>query len=319
MPETLDQLLTTLDVRVHAVALCDLRRGGGLVFEPMGMVTVHYVLQGSGLLQVGEAPPVSFEPHSVLIVPPGGMVRMRVSEEPAELVPAAEAMRMVADGLLGFEAGGGAVELLIVSGTITATYAGGFGLFDRLSEPLVENVAGADFLAAAFDLLLTEVRNPGLASRAFTETLMRQCLLMILRSHHARAGEGSPLFANLQDPRLSRAVTAVLQRPGEHHTLNSLATEAGMSRSVFGARFAEVYGQTPFAFVLKVRLRHAAHLLRSTDLPVKMIATAAGFPSRTHFSRAFRAAFNLDPTRYRKLLVASDAVSMPAGLDGTDA
>jgi len=309
--DTLDKLLTTLDVRVHAVALCDVRHGGRLVFEPMGMVTVHFVLQGGGVIQVGDEKPAAFGPKSVVIVPPGGRVRLGLSEDGGREVAAKNAARMLTDGLLGFAAGEGPAELLIVSGTITATYAGGFGLFDRLSAPLVEDVAGMSFLAALIDLLLQEVKTPGLATRAFTEALMRQCLLLILRSHHARAGEGSPLFANLQDPRLTRAVTAVLTHPGVHHTLSSLATEAGMSRSVFGERFTRTYGQTPFAFVQKVRLRHAAHLLRATDLPVKLIATAAGFPSRTHFSRAFRAGFGLDPTRYRKLLVASDALSAP--------
>ena len=70
--DTLDKLLTTLDVRVHAVALCDVRGGGRLLFEPMGMVTVHYVLQGSGVIQVGDEKPAAFGPKSVVIVPSGG-------------------------------------------------------------------------------------------------------------------------------------------------------------------------------------------------------------------------------------------------------
>lgn len=309
--DALDELLTTLDVSVHAVALCDIEAGAQLVFEPMGMVTVHYVLQGSGVLKVDGAGAVAFGPKSVVVVPPGGSVGLSSSANPTRSVSSEKAGRMLADGLLAFSTSEETGDLLIVSGTITATYAGGFGLFDRLSTPLVEDVADVNFLAAAIELLLAEVKAPGLATRAFTETLMRQCLLFILRSHYARAGSGSPLFAPLQDLRLARAIKVVLAQPGARHTLESLAREAGMSRSVFAARFTRTFSQTPFEFIQKVRLRQAAHLLRSTDLPVKFIATAAGFASRTHFSRAFAAGFGMPPTEYRNRHVASEALTAP--------
>jgi transcriptional regulator GlxA family with amidase domain len=186
-------------------------------------------------------------------------------------------------------------------------------LFDRLDQPLVEEVEQGHFLSATIDLLLEETRAPGFATRAFTESLMRQCLLLILRSHFGRSGAASPLFAPLRDERLVRAVTRVLVRPGERHTLHTLAAEAGMSRSVFAQRFAAAFGQTPFEFVLRVRLRHAAHLLRATDLPVKMIADTAGFASRSHFSRAFRTAFGRDPSQYRELRALADGITVPLG------
>ena len=311
----LDELLTTLDVAVHAVALCEIGTAAQLVFAPMGMVTVHYVLRGSGILNLGGAGSVSFGPKSIVVVPPGGSVSLASSPHPVRTVEATEAATMMTDGLLGFSTGDERPELVIVSGTITATYAGGFGLFDRLSAPLVEEVAEVDFLAAAIDLLLEEVRSPGLATRAFTESLMRQCLLMILRSHYARTGADSPLFAPLHDEKLARAVQAVLKQPGGAHTLSSLAAEAGMSRSAFGERFAQTFGQTPFEFVQKVRLRQTAHLMRSTDLPVKLIAKAAGFASRTHFARTFAVAFGMTPTEYRKRYAASDALTAPLRAD----
>jgi transcriptional regulator GlxA family with amidase domain len=61
----------------------------------------------------------------------------------------------------------------------------------------------------------------------------------------------------------------------------------------------------------KVRLRHAAHVLCVTDLPVKMIAEVAGFSSRSHFSRTFREAFGADPTRYREMRGVSEGLSVP--------
>lgn len=48
-----------------------------------------------------------------------------------------------------------------------------------------------------------------------------------------------------------------------------------------------------------IRLRTAAGLLRSTDLPVAGIALAAGFGDLSNFHRAFRRAFATTPLRYR--------------------
>jgi transcriptional regulator GlxA family with amidase domain len=62
-------------------------------------------------------------------------------------------------------------------------------------------------------------------------------------------------------------------------------------------------------FVAKVRLDHARELLRTTDLPVKVVAARVGFQDRSHFSRAFRQAHGADPSQYR---IAAAEVPVPA-------
>jgi transcriptional regulator GlxA family with amidase domain len=123
--------------------------------------------------------------------------------------------------------------------------------------------------------------------------------VLLLRQHLDRQGTASPLFAALQDQRLARAVAAVVEKPGARHSLADLASLAGMSRSSFAERFSRTFGQSPLDFVLTVRLRHAAHLLATTQLPVKLVADAVGYASRSHFSRAFKVAYGTDPTAYR--------------------
>ncbi len=48
-----------------------------------------------------------------------------------------------------------------------------------------------------------------------------------------------------------------------------------------------------------MRLRRAERLLAETKLPVKSVAARVGYASRSHFSRAFKAAFGIDPAAYR--------------------
>ena len=81
-----------------------------------------------------------------------------------------------------------------------------------------------------------------------------------------------------------------------------------MSRTTFFERFKEAFGCTPNDFLKDVRIRRGAHLLLSTDLPVKTIAYRVGYASRSYFSRAFKSLMDVDPATYR-----STAQSMKNG------
>lgn len=297
----LDRLLSTLDTQLHAFAVCEVQRGFRLVFDPMEAVVIHYVLAGTGLLTVGRGSPMPIEPNCILIVPPRQSQSLSASSGELRNVPADENCSSLVDRLVKFDARSEAGELLTVCGTITATYGGTFGLFDTLSEPIIENVGAVGQLRAAFELMLAELSQPTIGTRALTEALMKQCLVLVLRQHFMRRATASPLFASLQDQRLAQVVALIIERPGGRHSLPELAAVAGMSRSSFSARFSQVFGQSPLDFVSKVRLRYAAHLLSTTDLPVKVVASSVGFASRSHFSRAFSAAYGVDPTTYRSV------------------
>lgn len=73
-----------------------------------------------------------------------------------------------------------------------------------------------------------------------------------------------------------------------------------MSRSKFAKVFAEMLDTTPMEFVSRTRLTRGRELLLSTTLPISDIATMVGYASRSYFSRAFRAAFDVDPSTLRR-------------------
>lgn len=91
----------------------------------------------------------------------------------------------------------------------------------------------------------------------------------------------------------------ILEHPEEPHSLDLLARTAGMSRTAFAERFAEVFDQTPMDVVKRARLSRAAGLLTATELPVKTIAAKVGFSGRSHFSRAFTDHFGSSPAEFR--------------------
>ncbi len=240
--------------------------------------------------------------------------------EPADFVvgtraTAAAHCSMVLDGLLQFDAAGGqGGALQTICATLNATYGGSFGLLDNLQGPLVDDVTAIPAVRHAFDLLIAEHANPGIGTSALTEALMKQCLVLLVRNHLRQAGPASPFVGQMADPRLAPIVARVLRQPGAPTSLASMATEAGMSRSAFAAAFKAAFGQAPIEFVLKTRLHHAARVMATTELPVKVVAASTGFSSRSHFSRAFRAAYGQDPSAYRSARPHNGAE--PPGSDG---
>ena len=302
-PETptdiLDRLLTTLAVQIHAFALCEIKNGWRIAVAPMQIVTIHYVLEGSGAISGDAGPPVRFGPNSIVVVPAGVSQTLGDADPSAKVRTASDIGHLRADGLFRFAAGDGDRDIFCVCGSIVATYGGALGLFDFLREPIVEDVSSSSAMRQIFEMMLLEVSHPSLGTQAITEALMKHGLVLLLRHHLMTSSVASPFFASLQDNRLARAVASILERPAASHTVEGLATVAGMSRSTFAEKFTTVYGQSPIEFVQKVRLRLGAKLLISTDLPIKVIAASIGYASRSYFTRAFRYAYGSDPTTYR--------------------
>lgn len=307
--DTLDRLLTTLAVRIHAFAMCEIKAGWRLVFDPMEAVTIHYVLAGSGTIRVAGGMDAAYAPFSIIVVPACVSQSLGEPGTVAGEVNAASNCGLLADGLVRFTAGDGSRDTLVVCATISASYGGALGLFDHLRGPVVEDLSQSEAMRSLFTVMLGEIAEPGIGTRALTETLMKQCLILLLRHHLTRLSVRSPFFTMLEDHRLARAVTDILEQPSAPHTLVSLAALAGMSRSAFAERFVQVFQQTPIEFVQRVRLRLGADLLQATDLPIKLIAASVGYASRSYFTRAFRNAHGTDPRAFRARIARNEQVA----------
>jgi len=177
---------------------------------------------------------------------------------------------------------------------------GSFGPLKSLTRPVVEDLSDYPVVAAAFATLLEEVRTPREGTRAMMSALMKSCLVVLLRRHIERSRLAGDAPAVFHDPRLSRAITSILNLPAASHSLASLAKEAGMSRSAFAREFKAAINMTPMEFVAHVRLDLAHRFLETTGMGIEGIATAVGFSSRSHFSHLFREHYGTDPSTFRR-------------------
>lgn len=89
-----------------------------------------------------------------------------------------------------------------------------------------------------------------------------------------------------------------------------MARRADMSRFHFIRRFASAFGITPYQYLLRVRICHAARLIAATKHSPGTVARLVGFASPGQMSRHFKLAFGLPPTAFRGALCSAEASEM---------
>lgn len=88
------------------------------------------------------------------------------------------------------------------------------------------------------------------------------------------------------------------QRP---HRLEELATAAGVSVTHYSMLFRRHTGFAPIDYLIRLRVRHACHLLDTTRLAVGAIAERVGYADAYYFTRCFRRVMGCAPRTYRNI------------------
>ncbi len=96
---------------------------------------------------------------------------------------------------------------------------------------------------------------------------------------------------------IRRAMEFMAAKSADPCSLTAVAREIGMSPFHFARLFGELAGTTPHQYLVGVRLRRSATMLRE-GASVTEAAMANGFENLSHFSRTFQRRFGVSPRRY---------------------
>lgn len=90
----------------------------------------------------------------------------------------------------------------------------------------------------------------------------------------------------------------------QHYTevlnLEDLARMCHLSKTYFISAFKKVIGETPYSYLLRLRISKAKILLETTDYTIKEVATMCGFQRTNTFTSHFRTVTHMTPTEYRE-------------------
>lgn len=107
----------------------------------------------------------------------------------------------------------------------------------------------------------------------------------------ARPGYGQPVDA---------CIDYVNQNLYSKLTVEQTAESLGYSPSYLSELFRRTTGESLYAYIQAQKLKEAAAMLRYTRQKLTAIASALGYHSLSHFSKAFKAAYGVTPSSYRK-------------------
>ncbi|MEO5807004.1 AraC family transcriptional regulator [Devosia sp.] len=163
--------------------------------------------------------------------------------------------------------------------------------------PSLLHVRGEVRLTTLVQMIRDESRNDRPAKDMVLERLLQVLLIEALRSD-ATGIETPGLLRALSDRQLAIAIRLMHGNPAKGWTVEALARQANLSRSVFFDRFQKQTGMAPMEYLLSWRMALAKDMLRRKDGGMKEIAGRIGYGSASAFSTAFSRFVGMAPSQY---------------------
>ncbi|MEP7195196.1 MAG: AraC family transcriptional regulator [Saprospiraceae bacterium] len=131
---------------------------------------------------------------------------------------------------------------------------------------------------------------------------------------HAKAIEILSLFFTINKPdveacpflnnehiirKLKNAKTILLSNFRDPSKLPEIAKQVGLNEYQLKVGFKEIYGNSPYQYVLDYKLEIARQLLSKQEMQVNEVADKIGYTNVSHFITAFKRKYGITPKKYK--------------------
>lgn len=123
---------------------------------------------------------------------------------------------------------------------------------------------------------------------------------VVRRYFEALSPDEAGWLAGLRDPFVGKALALLHAGPARNWTIEELARDVGLSRSVLAERFADLIGLPPMQYLAKWRMQIAVKHLSAGTANIATIAAETGYGSEAAFSRAFKKIVGVPPAAWRR-------------------
>jgi AraC-like DNA-binding protein len=170
---------------------------------------------------------------------------------------------------------------------------------------VVSTPGSGNLIGDLIRVALQEKERPRAGGESLLAKLSELMFVQAVRQHiETLPPEATGWLAGLRDPQIGTALQHMHGRPAAPWTLETLAHEVGLSRSVFADRFTNVMGVPAMHYLGNWRLQRAAHLLERQSVSVAEAAASVGYESEAAFNRAFKRQVGMPPGGWRKARAA---------------
>ena len=262
----------------------------------------HYMVDGSCLITLEDMAPVHLNAGDIIVFPHGDAHTMASSSGAQPQQMDAQALLRERPRVLHFGGGGAATRFIC-----------GYMVCDpRLFQPVLaalprvvtvnlRGMAQGRWLEASVQHAAQEAHSPQPGTEGLLAKLSEVMVVEALRMYVAQLSpEHTGWLSGLRDRAVGKCLALMHAQPAHAWTVDSLAREVGMSRSVLAERFTHFVGQSPMQYLNRWRMALAANYLRRSSLNLARIAEEVGYETDAAFSRAFRREFGVPPATWRR-------------------
>jgi AraC-like DNA-binding protein len=267
---------------------------------PAHVIGYHFVRSGRLGCQVGEGPVIEVTAGEIVMLPRNEPHYLHGST-PSTPVDARSLLDAPGeDGLFHLSWGGEGEQTTVFCGYLGSVTPDNM-LFQHLPSIMKIDAADAlhgDWMVKSLDFA---TRGLGITSPEMVGKLAEGLFAEAVRRYFEAMPAGdSGWLAGLRDPAVARALSLIHTRFADAWTLDELAREAGVSKTILADRFRALLGEPPMQYCARWRMRRAGDLLRDNRQNACSVAYAVGFNSEAAFNRAFKREYGVPPATWQR-------------------
>ena len=205
---------------------------------------------------------------------------------------------------IALEHGGKGAASVLVCGSFFFDHGNGHPILALLPKVMHMRARGTTqeaSLQATVHSLVAEAAAMKPGAETVISRLTDILFVLVLREWLGHQHAQPRWLAAFNDRRIAPAMSLIHSNRQQAWTVDQLAAKGGLSRSRFTVRFSRVVGESPRAYIARVRMLRAAHMLKEGGMPVAAIALAVGYESESSFNKAFKRFHRMPPGQFRRV------------------
>jgi AraC-like DNA-binding protein len=273
------------------------------------LISYHVVTEGSCFAGIIGAEPVAVEAGEVIVFTKGDPHVMSSSPGMRANPVTPDAFDEAAASPLPFSVnygggGGGPPSVRLVCGFLACNAQPFNPLLNNLPAVIKAGhpqSSESNWLGEFIRVAISESTNKRAGGESVLAKLSELMFIEVVRRHlEALPPAQDGWLAGLRDPFIGKALSLIHRSPARNWTIEELARDVGLSRSVLAERFANLVGMPPMHYLAKWRMQIASDLLSGGSTNIATVAAETGYGSEAAFSRAFKKIVGVPPSAWRR-------------------
>jgi AraC-like DNA-binding protein len=268
--------------------------------QPAHVIAYHFVRSGRLWCRIGSETPVEAAAGEIVLLPRNAPHILHGSVPTAPIDARALMQPPGDDGLLRVRCGGDGERTSIYCGYLGSTTPDNALLSALPAIMKVDLKSGlrGDWMVKSLEFATESL---GANSPQMVGKLAEELFAEAVRRYADALPQGKGgWLAGLRDPAVGKVLALIHGRYAEAWTVDLLAREAGVSKTVLADRFRATIGDAPMQYCGRWRMRVAADMLRGNRQNTASIAYSVGFSSEAAFNRAFKREYGIPPATWRR-------------------